>query len=318
MLTENVDTKAGGRHTGGQAVISIVVPHLNQEWQLERCLSALSAQSADIPGVEIIVVDNGSRSLPVELCSRFPYVNLVQESTPGPGPARNRGIAEAAADTLLFIDADCRPHAQWLKTAVEHFARAGSADIIGGDVRIDVVDEKSPTALEAYESVFAYRQKMYIEKLGFSGTGNLAMRRKAYESVGHFAGIGVAEDRDWGQRATAKGYKIQFIKDMIVYHPARKTMVELQKKWDRHVSHDFQQYERNLSGSAKWFFLTGAVAASGVIDIQKIIRSDRISTFRERLLAAEILLKIRLYRSWRMLTLLIRPSQQISEKWNRG
>ena len=32
-----------------------------------------------------------------------------------------------------------------------------------------------PTAIEAYEMVFAFRQKMYIEKMGFSGAGNMAV-----------------------------------------------------------------------------------------------------------------------------------------------
>lgn len=298
--------------------ISIVIPHLNQEQHLERCLSALASQAAAMPGVEIIVVDNGSRDLPTALCARFPDVTLCEEKIAGPGPARNKGIAVARSDVLLFIDADCRPHPDWLRSAANHFRQAEGADIVGGDVRIDVVDPENTTKLEAYESVFAYRQKQYIEEFGFSGTGNLAMRRRAYDVVGPFAGIGVAEDRDWGQRATAMGLKIQYLPGMIVFHPARRSMAELRSKWDRHVSHDFEQFERTLIGTVKWLALCFAVAVSGIIDIRKIVSSNRISSLSERLHAAEVLFKIRLYRSWRMLSLLVNPTQKLNQKWNRS
>ena len=43
--------------------------------------------------------------------------------------------------------------------------------------RFGVKAEGMISALEAYESVFAYRFKLYIEQHGFSGTGNLVVRR---------------------------------------------------------------------------------------------------------------------------------------------
>jgi len=73
--------------------------------------------------------------------------------------------------------------------------------VVGGDVRIAVANPRRLTHLEAYESIFAYRQQEYIETMGFSGTGNLAVGREDFERIGPFAGIEVAEDRDWGRRA---------------------------------------------------------------------------------------------------------------------
>ena len=39
------------------------------------------------------------------------------------------------------------------------------------------------------------------------GTGNLAMFRRDFEAIGPFAGIDVAEDMEWGQRARAAGFR---------------------------------------------------------------------------------------------------------------
>ena len=94
-----------------------------------------------------------------------------------PGPARNAGVAAATADILAFIDADCRAHPGWVSAAVGALEQPSSTGVVGGDVQIDLAHHTCMTGLEAYESVFAYRQALYIHKLGFSGAGNLAMRR---------------------------------------------------------------------------------------------------------------------------------------------
>ena len=78
---------------------------------------------------------------------------------------------------LAFIDADCIADGGWISTIAEEFAGRAERQIIGGDVRIAIRDPQRPTLLECYESVFAYRQKEYIERHGYSGTGNMAVRR---------------------------------------------------------------------------------------------------------------------------------------------
>src|SRR5262245_7741490 len=95
-------------------LISVIIPHLNQEDLLRVGLEALHAQLGGMSNMEIIVVDNGSARLPEMICSAWPDVRLVSEPTPGPGPARNRGIREARGEILAFIDADCRADHGWL------------------------------------------------------------------------------------------------------------------------------------------------------------------------------------------------------------
>jgi glycosyltransferase involved in cell wall biosynthesis len=296
--------------------ISIIIAHLNQEAFLERCLVALEGQIPRRRDVEVIVVDNGSRQLPAALCDRY-GAQLATESDPGPGPARNRGVILSSGQILAFIDADCRADSGWLAAISRAFSLSGT-QIVGGDVRIDVVDQQNLTPLEAYESVFAYRQKEYIQQQGFSGTGNLAMRRDIHAAVGPFAGIGVAEDRDWGLRATAKGYHIGFVPDMVVFHPARDTLEQLYKKWDRQISHQFEETARSPFGKIVWLGKALAIVASSVIDIRKIVRSRRIDGFQSRKKAASVLFRIRLYRARLMFAALFdNGTQTASTLWNR-
>src|SRR3546814_4508357 len=83
-----------------------------------------------------------------------------------------------------------------------------------------------------------YRQKLYITKKHFSGTGNLAFWKSDFARIGPFAGITVAEDMDWGRRARAAGMKLSYNPQMLVYHPARKSVAELESKWrsEEHTS----------------------------------------------------------------------------------
>ena len=297
--------------------ISVIIPHLNQPDHLRRCLASLHDQTYGTCSIEIVVVDNGSPGLPTEICAVFPDIRLELEETPGPGPARNKGISVSTAEILAFIDADCIADPGWLRAIADAFQDDETA-IIGGDVRIAVANPERLTALEAYESVFAYRQKEYIENYHFSGTGNLAMRRPAYKAVGPFAGISVAEDRDWGRRATLKGFDIRYVPEMIVFHPARTSFAELRAKWDRHVRHDFAEVPAGWRGSLMWMARAVALVISPAFETPGILATDRLSGGRARVDAATALTRIRFYRAKRMLTLLLNRQGAWNEQlWNR-
>jgi glycosyltransferase involved in cell wall biosynthesis len=298
--------------------LSVIIPHMNQPEFLLRCLTSLAKQVDAFPGTEVIVVDNGSRELPTKIIAAYSWARLEQESAKGPGPARNKGIQVAKGDILAFIDADCLAHPGWLASIVRAFTSTHpDAQIIGGEVLIAYVDEANITMLEAYESVFGYRQQDYIEQQHFSGTGCLAMRKHVFAKVGPFAGIGVAEDRDWGQRAHQAGFKTYFIHDMIVYHPARKSFDELCVKWDRHIVHDFNERADGLFGRIKWLVLIAVVAGSGFVDIvRRVFFSPHLKGLKQRVMASVMLIRVRFYRATQMVRMLF-VRNKADPKWNR-
>jgi GT2 family glycosyltransferase len=298
--------------------ISIIIAHLNQPDFLRTCLSALHLQTHVLANVEIIVVDNGSVALPTDVILGFADVKLETEATPGPGPARNKGVAVAKGDILAFIDADCVADPLWLATISQALRPESSMSIIGGRVRVGTAVAGHPNMVEAYEQVFSFRQQYYIEKVGFSGTGNLAMRRDIFDQVGPFGGIELAEDKDWGQRAAKLGLKTHYIPAMCVTHPARKSLDEIYAKLDRVLSHDYASQSRGAMGQLKWFAKAVAVAVSPLISSTMILRSPDVETWRSRLLAACGLVFVRLYRTRKMLALQFGfGSGRGSQSWNR-
>jgi GT2 family glycosyltransferase len=163
--------------------------------------------------------------------------------------------------------------------------------------------------------VFAYRFQLYIEKHGFSGTGNLAVRRQDFHEIGPFKGIQYAEDIEWGRSARAAGYKLEYVPEMIVYHPARKSLEELYTKWDRHIQHAFNVARGQRHWRLLWVTKAFAVLVSPAIDWIKVVRSNRVSGALARLTGIAVLIAVRTHRFARMLSVLYSGSDVV---WNQG
>jgi len=298
--------------------VSIIIPHLNQIDSAEHCLLSLRAQSYPADRIEIILADNGSSVSLRDLSSAFPELRFVREERPGPGLARNAGVAVATGDVLAFIDADCRAHPQWVEAAVAALCQPVATGIVGGDVQIALANPARMTGLEAYESVFAYRQAMYIQKLGFSGAGNLAMRRAIFEAVGPFAGIGLAEDRDWGRRAQALGHVTRYAPDMIVYHPARTDMADMAAKWRRQTAHDLADHHKTGRSDLIWLARMAAIVGITPLHALRICSSPRVYGLAARLRGVACLAQIRGLRVREMWRQWADPTHEGATGWNRG
>jgi glycosyltransferase involved in cell wall biosynthesis len=296
----------------------VVIPHLNEPDDLRRCLTALRAQRNNGIPFEVIVVDNGSRSLPVETCAEFPGTRLEQEPAPGPGPARSHGAKIARGDIISFIDADCVADGGWIGAIYEFFEHHPDVHVIAGDVGVARRDPGKPTALEVYESIFSYLVKLYVERDHYAATGNMSVRGDVFRAVGPFSGIKIAEDREWGQRATKMGYRLAYAPQVRVLTPACKNFGELVRRWDRAIAHDFENIQGMPAGIARWLLRSLLVAVSPPLEIPKMLASGKISDIREFWGAFLCLLRVRLYRSRRMLALALRDDTwNMVSKWNR-
>ena len=270
--------------------IAIIIPHYNDVARLERCLSALSKN--DLSGCEVLVVDNGSTQSLENMQAQFPDIRFMTEPQKGAAAARNRGVQETSAPQLMFIDADCLPASDWVAVGRQV---AHEADLIGG--RVEVFDETPPprSGAEAFEAVFAFDFRHYIEVKGFSGTGNLITRRDVFEDVGPFRG-GVSEDRDWSFRATAKGYRLIYEDKLRVGHPSRQDWSALRVKWRRIMQEMFEQTGGGAASRAKWALKGLAMPLSILMHLPKVLTSDRLSGLGDRLRAASVLIQLRLLR----------------------
>lgn len=278
------------RAAAAAAEIAIIIPHYDDPARLARCLAALGGN--DLSGCEVVVVDNASPRPPDAVRAAFPAFRFVTEPERGAAAARNRGVAETTAPLLLFLDADCVPAPDWVATAR---AVAPRADLTGG--RVEVFDETPPprSGTEAFEAVFAFDFRRYVEVQGFSGTGNLLTRRDVFEDVGPFR-TGVSEDRDWSFRATAKGYRLAYADALRVGHPARADWPALRAKWRRITQEMFALAATRPHGRLFWALKALAMPASMLAHLPKVVASPRLSGPGERLRAVATLARLRFLR----------------------
>ena len=96
--------------------ISIVVALYNKEPYIGRCLESIRTQTFE--DFEVIVVDDGStdNGPAIVEASGEPRLRLISQENAGPGAARNRGIREATARVVSFIDADD----EWMPEFLQH------------------------------------------------------------------------------------------------------------------------------------------------------------------------------------------------------
>lgn len=207
--------------------VSVVVPVVDDPERLRACLEALAAQESVV--LEAIVVDNGSRLSPRSLVESFPFARMLEEPSPGSYQARNRGAAMARGPVLAFTDADCRPRRDWLAEALRRFDCDTSITAIGGRIALD--RSRHASGAEAYERVYAFRQDRYVGQHGFAATANLIVRREAFLAIGGFDGsLRSGGDYEWGRRLVRSGYRLEYVDNVVVEHPARARLGELVRK----------------------------------------------------------------------------------------
>jgi GT2 family glycosyltransferase len=148
---------------------------------------------------------------------------------------------------------------------------------------------------EAFEKVFAFHNDRYVRDKHFTVTASMFVWRSVFDAVGPFQN-GVPEDLDWGQRATAKGFRIAFAPKAIVGHPARKTMSELRRKWRRVTLEWSEGARRSGKGPVDLMAREWMVLLSIAPHAVKVMTTRRLTGLGNRVRAVGALTMIRMYR----------------------
>lgn len=277
----------------GSPRVSVIVPHYQDLERLDLCLAALAAQTYDPALTEIIVADNASPAGAVAVeCAIAGRARLVIVPEKGAGAARNGGVAVASGEVLAFTDADCVPEPGWLAAGV---AALPQAPLIGGAMRVLVANEARLTGAEAFERVFAFDNRRYVEHLGFTVTANLFCAADTFAAVGPFK-VGVSEDLEWCRRAGGLGFPIAYAEAAVVGHPARRTWPELVAKWRRINRETYGLSAGRPGAKRRWLAQSLLLPVSALVHTPKVLLSDRLGGLRDRLSALATLYRLRLWR----------------------
>ena len=198
--------------------ISVIVPALNEEKYLPRCLDSLVRQSRREP-VEIIVVDGGSTDRTVQVAKECVQKVLVEPARPV-GAARNIGARQAKGEVLAFIDADTIACEDWVEEIARTFDSTPGAVGVSGPT---LPYEGTHLDRIAYHVATGCVQRFSF-RLGRPHVAgfNCAYRRKAFWDAGGFDEDRVLlEDVMLSLRMRHQG-RILFNPEMIAYTSLRR------------------------------------------------------------------------------------------------
>ena len=220
--------------------VSVAIPTYNRADFLRQTLAGIVAQQFPRDHFEVLVLDNNSRdhtrAVVEEFASAHPAPRYLLEPKQGLDHARNRAIAEARGDIILFGDDDILVQPDWLaQMAVPLLADEGVRRIgaVGGEV-IPVFPDGLPDWVREWHAPLAFRSDPGPLEPKYSPMGaNLAFPKWVFEQLGPFH---TALDRAAGsyfsggdsemiRRVRAAGLEVWFSPAAAVKHqmPASRT-----------------------------------------------------------------------------------------------
>ena len=208
-------------------LVSVVVPVLDEEPWFAVQLEALAAQTYAGPW-ELVIADNGSTDGSVRIAEewlpRFQEARIVHAPERRlASHARNRGVAEARGDLLLFTDADDLAEPDWIEQMA---AAALEGDVIAGEIGRERLN---PPEIAAWHPV-PPRQRA-LEGFGFLAYAS-GSNTGIWADVLHALG-GFDEERPAGEdialswRAQLAGYSLVFTPHAVVNERYRRSLREL-------------------------------------------------------------------------------------------
>lgn len=197
---------------------SIIIPAFNAANTVADCVAACVQQEGMArSSYEIIVVNDGSGDETAVIAKNAGADKTISHAqSQGAGAARNSGLAVAQGEIILFTDADCIPHPNWLATMTAPFTDADLAGCKG----IYISHQRQLVArfvqIEYEDKYDRLRPQPTID---FIDTYSAAYRRDVLEaSVGFDTRIFYVEDQELSFRLAANGSKLTFQPNAIVAH----------------------------------------------------------------------------------------------------
>ena len=166
-----------------QPVVSILIPVYNTGLLSIRAINSALSQTCDPPEYEVVVVDDGSTNGTSEMLAYLPddpRLRVIRAEHAGAAEARNRLLAEARGEYVLWLDSDDTLSEYALEVMYgvmqRYYAdacrvdfsgnRAGETEILTGD---QYLRELIPDALKSYFGGMLMRRNLFA---------NLRFRRR--------------------------------------------------------------------------------------------------------------------------------------------
>ncbi|TWA52914.1 glycosyl transferase family 2 [Azospirillum baldaniorum] len=184
---------------GSEPQISVIIPCYNAERTIGETLSSAAMQT--LAAIEIIVIDDGSSDRSAEIVADFARADqrvvLHRQVNCGVSVARNRGIAQARAPIIAFLDSDDLWLPDALATHLDHFQENPELGVSFARVRF-MDSNGNDTLASSTARVQGLAPQHLLYENPTSTTSTWVVRRAVFSAVGGFdETLSHAEDQEF-------------------------------------------------------------------------------------------------------------------------
>jgi GT2 family glycosyltransferase len=202
----------------------------------------------------LILVDNGSKSLPDSLIQDFASSRLVRSpENKGFGGGCNLGIAAGSHPWVAILNNDLLLTRGWLTRLTRALQKdpligavAPSTNYAAGAQKIEIDTFHAEEEMHVKAGIFTERHAGCLEDVSFVTGMCILLRRSALERVGCFDerfGTGNFEDNDLCLRLKNEGMRIVVARDAFVYHRGHRTFHALGIDYHEQLKRNKRIYE---------------------------------------------------------------------------
>jgi glycosyltransferase involved in cell wall biosynthesis len=213
-------------------ILSVVICTYNREKFLPGVLLCLAGQSLDRSLFEIIVIDNNStdntKFHTLHFIDQYPGIDAryVHEPQQGLSFARNRGIAEARGNVIIYLDDDAEPVPGYLEEIYGFYAAHPRAVGIGGQVQPRYAGGKEPQWMNKYLAGFVGltnygpEVKKFDDSMKYPTGCNMSYRKEILVRSGGFNNQLKfrSDDKHIFHEVARLSHEVYYLPHALVYH----------------------------------------------------------------------------------------------------
>jgi GT2 family glycosyltransferase len=236
--------------------VSVILPAYHSAGTIAGCLEALARQT--FRDFETIVVDSSPDGATADLvAARFPWVRFERSQRRLlPHAARNRGVAMAHGEILVFSDPDVYPRPDWLERLVRTHREAG--EVVVGAIACHGRRWRD-------QGIHLCKFSKWLpggppRTVDMGPTANLLLTRADFLAAGGFAREEMLGDVSLSWRLRENGRALLFAPDAVVEHHHLQTVRSfLRERYTRGEMYGALRAGRTGRGAAVIYLLASVL-----------------------------------------------------------